>query len=129
MAAGLSKALGQFEEHEDHRAAELAAAEEALVVGEDRYDFEETGAGAANRAGRSSKVPSGGNSTPVMETGHSEGDGNELVNGNGEGEDPELLPADGEVDPEAEAEAEGSVADYMLKFVEADWEFFISWRI
>lgn len=125
MAAGLSKALGQFEEHEDHRAAELAAAEEALVVGEDRYDFEETG--AANRAGRSSKVPSGGNSTPVMETGHSEGDGNELVDGNGEGEDPELLPADGEGDPEAEAD--GSVADYMLKFVEADWEFFISWRI
>jgi helicase SWR1 len=121
LSLGLSKALGEFEEAEDAQAAALAAAEEALVVGEDRNDFEEgasrvtqnTRAGGHSRTG---SPPTGRASSVVEESRY-----------------PGTVPEEGEegfVEGDGEGEmGDGGVADYMLKFVETDWEFFSTWKV
>jgi helicase SWR1 len=117
LGAGLSKALGEFEEVEDARAAELAAAEEAIAVGEDRNDFED-----ASGLGSSRHMTSKGHeksTSPML------ADDNASVTGD--------VGVGGETFDFAEGEGQGegeeSIADYMLKFVEADWDFFSTWRI
>lgn len=93
-AAAIVKAMGVFEDGEDARAAVAAATEENVLLGEDAADFE-AGAGQTNG------VSEGG---PLKRDDSQEG----------------AVQNDSAEDDEGIRE----VAEYMLDFVEADWEYF-----
>jgi helicase SWR1 len=117
LGAGLSKALGDFEEVEDARAAELAAAEEALAIGEDRNDFEDASTPLNSRQADPKDHLRSGSPFPVDE--NTLGDENTEING---------VVYDF-ADGGGQGDGDGGIADYMLKIVEDDWEFFSTWRI
>ena len=106
----LTKALGQFEDTEDARAAEIAAREEVELVGADEDDF-----GGVEPATPITPVTPGA-ATPM-----------------GEAEQPIPLPTEehGDATPEEEAgdDEGGTTVDYMLSFVRSDMEFFSQWRL
>jgi len=96
----LTKALGDFEDAEDRHAAAVATREEISLVGADEDDFGE-GETAEN-----------GHATPA-----------DVI-------DEELAAPDtAGVDDEDQEEAGGTVVDYMLAFVEDDYDFFRDWRL
>ena len=96
----LTKALGDFEDAEDRHAAAVATREEISLVGADEDDFGE-GETAENE-----------HVTPA-----------DVI-------DEELAAPDtGGVDDEDQEEACGTVVDYMLAFVEDDYDFFRDWRL
>ncbi|KZT41874.1 hypothetical protein SISSUDRAFT_1058993 [Sistotremastrum suecicum HHB10207 ss-3] len=104
----LTKALEEFEDQEDVRAARVAAREEAWIAGEEQAEF-------------------GDNEVPTTPTATQPGDA--LVENQGE-DRVAAINGFSEVPGEAaEAEEEGSTADYMLAFVNRHWEFFESWKI
>jgi helicase SWR1 len=109
----LTKALGDYEDAEDRHAAAVAAREEFSLVGQDEADFEDTEAAAVASSGRRAT------STPVDA---------EMAFDNLP--DVEMGGIDGE-DGEEEDEDEqgGSVVEYMLKFIEEDYEYFREWRL
>lgn len=111
----LTKALGDYEDAEDRHAAAVAAREEFSLVDQDEADFEdmEAGAGAGASSGRR------GTSTPTDA---------EMALGFDDLADVEIGGIDGE-DGEAEDEQGGSVVEYMLKFIEEDYEYFREWRL
>lgn len=95
----LTRALGEYEDVEDAHAAAVAAREEFSLVGMDEADFEDEAAAAASAGGTPGGV------TP-LEVGAGDGNG-------------------AEVEAEAEEEEEGgTVVEYMLRFIEADYEYF-----
>ena len=98
--SALTKALGDFEDAEDRHAAAVAAREEISLVGADEDDFGEGEAGSATPA----------DVTTIL--------------------DEDLAGAEaGGVDDEDQEEAGGTVVDYMLAFVEDDYDFFRDWRL
>ena len=98
--SALTKALGDFEDAEDRHAAAVAAREEISLVGADEDDF--------------------GGEGETLENGHATpGDVDEdLAAGEAGG-----------VDDEDQEEAGGTVVDYMLAFVEEDYDYFRDWRL
>ncbi|EIW80516.1 hypothetical protein CONPUDRAFT_166022 [Coniophora puteana RWD-64-598 SS2] len=119
----LTKALGEFEDTEDARAAAIAASEENVLVGADEADFgaemeaEERAEHGPEAA--SSETPSARPSkavTPTVEDDH----GYEAV------ADADVALEDGGEDGEGEG---GSTADFMLGFVQFDYDFFRDWRL
>ena len=103
--SALTKALGDFEDAEDRHAAAVATREEISLVGADEDDF--------------------GGEGEILENGHatSGGDVTTML-------DEDLAVADaGGVDDEDQEEAGGTVVDYMLAFVEGDYDYFRDWRL
>ncbi|KAG5352756.1 hypothetical protein C0989_000695 [Termitomyces sp. Mn162] len=103
--SALSKALEEFEDTEDVRAAAVAATEEVAMQGADEADFE----GEASEPLENQEVPEG--PIPLSQS------TSEIVPN-------EEFEAEG--DPDAEG---GSVADFMIAFVQKDYEFFKDWRL
>ena len=107
--SALTKALGDFEDAEDRHAAAVATREEISLVGADEDDF--------------------GGEGETLENGHA-------ISGSGTPADvttmldEDLAGAEaGGVDDEDQEEAGGTVVDYMLAFVEDDYDFFRDWRL
>jgi helicase SWR1 len=126
----LSRALGEFEEEEDRRAARLAAREEAEIMGEEREEFEDPTIGATST---SAALPNGTTTTGVAKlTGDAAGSGTpKTPTVRFEDEDVaigEQERAQGE-EMDEEEEQGGFVVDYMLKWVKTDWEFFSTWKL
>ncbi|KAF9256740.1 hypothetical protein L218DRAFT_1081215 [Marasmius fiardii PR-910] len=106
--SAITKALGEFDDREDARAAELAAQEAVSLEGADNVDFgvDGEGVGEVNSGERPPRVP-------------------ERL---GSPTDKQDAEADGEDDLEGEDEG-GTVVEYMLSFVKRDYEFFQDWRV
>ena len=103
----LTKALGDFEDAEDRYAAAVAAREEFSLVGADEADFGDADGGGVTAGA--------GPSTPVVLDVLDDPD-----TGGGE---------EGGVDDEDQDEQGGSVIDYMLAFIEMDYDYFREWRL
>jgi helicase SWR1 len=99
--SALTKALGDFEDAEDRHAAAVATREEISLVGADEDDF-----------GGEGETVENGHATPADVTTMLDED----------------LAAGG-VDDEDQEEAGGTVVDYMLAFVEDDYDYFRDWRL
>ncbi|KAF9479357.1 hypothetical protein BDN70DRAFT_878844 [Pholiota conissans] len=109
----LTKALGDFEDAEDRHAAAVAAREEFSLVGQDEADFADVEATTGTTAARR------GTSTPAeAETGA----------GFDDVADVEMAGPEAE-EGEDEDDQGGSVVEYMLKFIEEDYEYFRDWRL
>ncbi|KAJ6593261.1 SNF2 family N-terminal domain-containing protein [Mycena capillaripes] len=96
----LAKALGEFDDTEDAHAAVVAAREEVVLEGQDNADFLDAEEGSV-------PGPASANAPAVDDAGGGE-------------DEPE--PAE----PEEEG---GSIADYMIAFVQRDPEFFRDWKL
>ena len=103
----LTKALGDFEDAEDRHAAAVAAREEISLVGADEDDF---GEGETLENGHAIS----GSATPA--------DVVVML-------DEDLAAEGGGVDDEDQEEAGGTVVDYILAFIEDDYDFFRDWRL
>ncbi|KAK7036501.1 swr1 complex component [Paramarasmius palmivorus] len=105
--AALTKALGEFEDTEDARAAEVAAREAVVLEGADNDDFEVSGEldgdGTRVQKERSQSVPEP-----------------DVVN---------TCEGGGENQGEGEEEEGGTVVEYMLSFVRRNAELFQDWRL
>ena len=99
-ALSLTRALGEFEDSEDAQAAVIAAREADVLEGADKADF-----GAEEMTETRAETEGG-------------------VQGDGEAEAEE-----GEQDHGGEEVEGGSVSDYMIRFVRADWALFRDWRL
>ncbi|TFK50829.1 hypothetical protein OE88DRAFT_1630872 [Heliocybe sulcata] len=108
-AGALVRAMGEYEDMEDRRAADVAAREEVEMTGADEVDFGALEGGS----GGVEVVPP----TPTTPTADNTG-GVEAPEGPGADEE------EGEEDGEG-----GTTVDYMLSFVQADHEFFRDWKI
>ena len=101
--SALTKALGDFEDAEDRHAAAVATREEISLVGADEDDF--------------------GGEGETMENGHDATPADVTI-------DEDLAAAEaGGVDDEDQEEAGGTVVDYMLAFVEDEYDYFRDWRL
>ena len=107
----LTKALGDFEDAEDRYAAAVAAREEFSLVGADEADFGDAEGGASGVVGAGV-----GSSSPAVLDDLGDVD---MTGGGGEAG----------VDEEEQDEQGGSVVDYMLAFIEADYDYFREWRL
>jgi helicase SWR1 len=111
----ITRALEDFADHEDARAARIAAQEAGELEGADAADFEEDAGAGGGFRGRVVAAD-----TPIEAA--------EAALGS-----PSALPEDGE--PEEEPGEEdlgdegGSTVDYMLTFVRFDYDFFRDWRL
>jgi helicase SWR1 len=104
--SALTKALGDFEDAEDRHAAAVATREEISLVGADEDDF--GGEGETLENGHATTL--GGDVTTIL--------------------DDDLAAAEaGGADDEDQEEAGGTVVDYMLAFVEDDYDYFRDWRL
>jgi helicase SWR1 len=103
----LTKALGDFEDAEDRYAAAVAAREEFSLVGADEADFGDAEGGVV--AGADLSTPA------VLDV---RGDADIAGGGDEAG-----------VDDEDQDEQGGSVVDYMLAFIEMDYDYFREWRL
>ncbi|KAG6897747.1 hypothetical protein C0992_011675 [Termitomyces sp. T32_za158] len=102
--SALSKALEEFEDREDVRAAAVAATEEVAMQGADEADF-----GGESEALDNPETPEVPTSLPQSTS--------------------EIAPNE-EFEAEDNVNAEGgSVADFMIAFVQNDYEFFKDWRL
>lgn len=115
--SALTKALGEFEDVEDARAAVVAAQEEIAAVGADEADFE-WGGDPSKKAGEIITVDREMKSaeTPVARGAQTPMEDEEPVQ---EGEEEEV----------EEDEEGGTVEDYMLAFIRSDLEYFYEWRL
>ncbi|KZT22505.1 hypothetical protein NEOLEDRAFT_1097697 [Neolentinus lepideus HHB14362 ss-1] len=104
-AGEMVRAMGEFEDIEDRRAADVAAREEVEMTGADEADF-----GVSTGEGEDGEVPP---ASVMLATDSGEGVGGDR---------------DGEEEGEEEGEG-GTTVDYMLYFVKADYEFFKDWKI
>jgi helicase SWR1 len=105
----LSKALVEFEDKEDAHAAAVAAREEDVLEGADQADF--------GAEGEVDVLLSEGRLPNSAEEGQPSGK--------------QILDAP-EMDQAQVAEEEdegGAVSDYMISFVQLDYEFFRDWRL
>ncbi|PPQ63756.1 hypothetical protein CVT24_004265 [Panaeolus cyanescens] len=106
--SALAKALVEYEDEEDRNAAKVAAQEETSLVGADEVDFgaDNVAAGSRNRRG----------------------DRDEDVS-LADGDDFDMQGSVADEAMEQEDEDGGTVVDYMLAFVQEDYEFFKEWRL
>lgn len=95
----LSKALEEFEDTEDAHAAAVAAREEVVMEGADEADFD---------------GDIGDIHGPVIDQEISK---------------PTTAAGDEAPEPDSDPEEGGSIVDYMILFVERDYEYFREWRI
>ncbi|KAG6872516.1 hypothetical protein C0995_009206 [Termitomyces sp. Mi166 len=103
--SALSKALEEFEDTEDVRAAAVAAIEEVAMQGADEADF----GGEASELLDNQETPEEPTPRPQSASG---------------------TAPHGEFEVENDADTEGgSVGDYMIAFVQKDHEFFKDWRL
>ena len=101
----LTKALGDFEDAEDRHAAAVATREEISLVGADEDDF-----------GGEGETLENGHATPGVDV-------TTML-------DEDLAAAEaGGVDDEDQDEAGGTVVDYMVAFVEDNYDYFRDWRL
>lgn len=110
----LTKALGDCEDDEDRNAAVMAAREEISLVGADEDDF---GGGDAAELGTGGLGPSTPDGPTARDVDLSREGGGEK---SGVGE--------AGAGAEDEEEEGGSVVDYMLAFIERDYDYFREWR-
>lgn len=109
--SALTKALGEYEDTEDAHAAAVAAREEFVLEGADEADFGGDGDGDGGTGPPGPDVP--GESAPVV-------DHEGVV-------EEEVQPEEHEEeDPEGEG---GTTVEYMLAFVQRDYEYFRDWRL
>jgi helicase SWR1 len=115
----ITRALEDFADHEDARAARIAAQEAGKLEGADAADFgEDAGAGPRERVAA--------NNTPIEAA---------LDSPSGPPEDGEHEEEPGEDDLAYEGggvdgvDEGGTTVDYMLAFVRFDTEFFRDWRL
>ncbi|KAJ7188931.1 SNF2 family N-terminal domain-containing protein [Mycena filopes] len=104
--SALTRALGEFEDREDAHAAAVAAREEVVLEGQDKAEFldvEADGAGTGASAGQSAPAAADEAGAVVV--------------------------AEAEPEPEEPEEEGGSVADYMIAFVQRDPEYFREWKL
>jgi len=109
-SALLTRALGEFEDREDAHAAAVAAGEEVVLEGQDKADFLDPADGepGATGVGATGMAPAAA------------GDAGPVTNGVVDEPEPE--------EPEPEEEG-GTVADYMIAFVQRDPEYFREWKL
>ncbi|KAJ7721528.1 SNF2 family N-terminal domain-containing protein [Mycena metata] len=109
-SALLTRALGEFEDREDAHAAAVAAREEVVLEGQDKADFLDPADGepGATGVGATGMAPAAA------------GDPGPVTNGVVDEPEPE--------EPEPEEEG-GTVADYMIAFVQRDPEYFREWKL
>ncbi|CAL1712065.1 unnamed protein product [Somion occarium] len=110
----LTRALGEFEDAEDARAAAVAAREEVAIVGADEADF--GWEGGAQSVTLDEKSPAVEVERGVIETPTPI-------------DQTDLEPNAEEEEEEEEEEEGGTTVEYMLSFVRSDMEFFAEWRI
>ncbi|KAG6882024.1 hypothetical protein C0993_012188 [Termitomyces sp. T159_Od127] len=101
--SALSKALEEFEDTEDVRAAAVAATEEVAMQGADEADF----GGEASEPLDKQETPEVPLPQSTSETAQNE---------------------ESETEDKADAEG-GSVADFMIAFVQNEYDFFKDWRL
>jgi helicase SWR1 len=104
--SALAKALGEFDDTEDAHAAAVAMREEVVLEGQDKADFLDEGG-----VGTNAPIDGGAGAGPML-------------NGNVGGGEEEPEP-----EPEEPEEEGGSIADYMIAFVQRDPEFFRDWKL
>ncbi|KAF8161419.1 SNF2 family N-terminal domain-containing protein [Crassisporium funariophilum] len=109
--SALTKALGDFEDAEDRHAAAVAAREEISLVGADEDDFGGGDALEGVVGVPGSLTPADVDITHVLD------------------EDPRDIDIAGGDEDDDQDELGGTVIDYMLAFVEKDYEFFREWRL
>ncbi|KAG6816590.1 hypothetical protein H0H87_004816 [Tephrocybe sp. NHM501043] len=102
--SALSKALEEFEDTEDVHAAAVAATEEVVMQGADEADF--GGEPGETLVSTEAQETLG---APPQTTG-------------------EVTPQN-ELEPEDDVEEGGTIVDFMVTFVQEDFEFFKDWRI
>lgn len=103
----LTKALGEFEDTEDAHAAAVAAREEVVMEGADEVDF-------AGDAGDVDGVPAS----------------NDLETQSAPAAPEELEPEEDLLEDAEDAEEDGGTTDdYMIAFVNRDYDFFRDWRL
>ncbi|KAH9965425.1 SNF2 family N-terminal domain-containing protein [Russula dissimulans] len=117
----ITRALEDFADHEDARAARIAAQEAGELEGADAADFgEDTGAVERERPA-------------VAVSASASADAAAIGSPSGPPEDGELEeePAEEEVAEEGGGDEDegGTTVDYMLAFVRFDYEFFRDWRL
>ncbi|TCD66274.1 swr1 complex component [Steccherinum ochraceum] len=134
----LTKALGEFEDLEDARAARVAEREEVAIVGADEQDFRMSGGGSSGVAGSEKSV--------IVE----EPEAGDSAAGAGAGAGADGVPEDTAVDhdhamdvvtpPDGAAgdagaagdeddEEGGTTVEYMLSFINYDMDYFNTWSI
>ncbi|KAI0048828.1 hypothetical protein FA95DRAFT_1557581 [Auriscalpium vulgare] len=118
---GLTKAFEEFEDTEDVHAARIAAAEEGELVGADQADFGEDGNALSRRPSADDAL-----TTPTTETAPDAGP--EPLEPETTAEEGAVPEAGGEEGDEEEEEG-GTTVDYMLAFVQFDYDFFRDWRL
>jgi len=124
----ITHALEDFADHEDARAARMAAREAGELEGADAADFEED-AGAVGRERLAAAA------TPAPASASVEVDAAAVGSPSGPLEDgePEEEPVEEEVQVTEEGAGDedegGTTVDYMLAFVRFDYEFFRDWRL
>jgi helicase SWR1 len=104
--AALTKALGEVEDREDARAAEVAAQEEVVMEGADEADF----GGDGDAEGPSVQPADEGKVVVPVEP----------------EDDRDVREQDGNDGGEDEG---GTTVEYMISFVSRDYEFFRDWRL
>jgi len=109
----LTKALGEFEDSEDARAAAIAASEEVAMEGADEADFTWEG-------GETSAT-----NTPLVDAEVSEAR-SQVAEATPMGDEEETQDL---AEDEDEAEEGGTIVEYMLSVVRSDREFFSDWRV
>ncbi|OCH93493.1 hypothetical protein OBBRIDRAFT_306276 [Obba rivulosa] len=111
----LTKALGEVEDTEDARAAAIAAREEFALEGANEADF-------GWEAGAESNI------TDVRV----EGETPEIQKGSVTPQPDTRTPEEPQIEEDQEDEEDeegGTIADYMLSFVQSDVDFFAEWRL
>jgi helicase SWR1 len=110
--AALTKALGEFDDVEDARAAAVAAREEYAMEGADNADFgAEASEGVGPRSRSRTAAIGGDQTTDVQQTA-------------------ETRDVEVEGEEEQDDEDSGTVVDYMLTVVQREYDdFFKDWRL
>ena len=132
--SALTKALGEFEDIEDRRAAVEAAKEEVELVGADEVDFKDTKAGVVEGTGKD--VQSVEPEVTAMEAEEGEKP-YEVMEVGDDGSTPLTVDVDvnegakaiGDEKGEDEDEEGGTLDDYMISFVWHDVDYFNSWNV
>lgn len=115
----LTRALGEFEDVEDARAAREAEKEEVELVGRDEVDFEDEGRLEKRASIVEEEGQQGDNTEPEYER------GTDLVGG---GVDHAGV-GDREVGDEEDEEEGGTTVEYMFSFIRYDMDHFNTWSV
>ena len=114
--SALTRALEEFEDDEDARAAAMAASEEVAIEGADEDDFEWEGGALMTPVEDTQPAMELDDEVPTVGAVETSG-------GRDNGEDVE------DAEEEEEEEEGGTTVEYMLSFIRSDMEFFSEWRI